>query len=263
MPPRQLLASTVTAAVVAVLDAIAPASDLPQIRSRGVLRAIVAADEGRETFDPAGGKQPGFERELLETFVRLQGLRLEAVTARAYSDRIPMLLAGQGDLIVAIFDTPERRQQVAFTAEVMPTYNVAVTLAPRAPIRTIEELRQAKVGVVRGTATAEDAAELGPASLRRYEASEPMLAALRAGEVTALVLPVSELALAMKKVPNLQAGVPIGESGSVAWAVRKEDEALRAALDQHLANVRRSASWNLLLVKYFGERAPLVLGRRR
>jgi len=38
---------------------------------------------------------------------------------------------------------------------------------------------------------------------------------------------------------------------------------LRTALDEHLANVRRSASWNLLLVRYFGEQAPLVLGHRR
>jgi hypothetical protein len=27
--------------------------------------------------------------------------------------------------------------------------------------------------------------------------------------------------------------------------------------------MRRSASWNQLLVKYFGEQAPLVLGHRR
>jgi hypothetical protein len=30
---------------------------------------------------------------------------------------------------------------------------------------------------------------------------------------------------------------------------------LRAALDLHLASVRRSASWNLLIVKYFGDEA--------
>ena len=90
-----------------------------------------------------------------------------------------------------------------------------------------------------------------------------MLGALRSGEVGAVAMPVSELALATRKTPVLGSGVQIGPSGSVAWAVRKEDTALRAALDEHLANVRCSASWNLLLVKYFGEQAPVVLGRRR
>jgi membrane-bound lytic murein transglycosylase MltF len=90
-----------------------------------------------------------------------------------------------------------------------------------------------------------------------------MLPALAQGEITALVVPISEFALAAKHEPRLRAGVAVGPPGSVAWAVRKEDAALRGALDRHLANVRKSASWNLLLVKYFGEQAPLVLGRRR
>jgi ABC-type amino acid transport substrate-binding protein len=239
-----------------------PAADLTELKARGTLRVVVAADEAPETFDPKGGVRPGFERELIETFAHVQGLRIEVVPARGYSDRIPMLLAGRGDLIVAIFDTPERRQQVAFSAEVMPTYTVAVTLAPKAAVKTLDELREEKVGVIRGTAPAEDAAA-GLPSLRRFESSREMLAALTGGEITALVMPISEFALASRSEKRLTSGVTVGPSGSVAWAVRKEDVALRAALDAHLANVRKSASWNLLLVKYFGEQAPLVLGHRR
>ena len=100
-------------------------------------------------------------------------------------------------------------------------------------------------------------------SLQRFDSLKQMLAALSRGEVAALVLPISEYALATKQERRLVPGVSVGATGSVAWGVRKEDAALRAALDQHLANVRKSASWNLLLVKYFGEQAPLVLGRRR
>jgi ABC-type amino acid transport substrate-binding protein len=237
--------------------------DLAGLKARGALRVIVAADEAPETFDPRGGARSGFERELVEIFARLQGLRLEVVPASTYPDRIPMLVAGKGDLVVAIFDTPERRQQVAFTAQVMPTYTVAVTLAPRVAVKTVDDLRREKVGVIRGTAPAEDAAAAGIDSIRQFETSQGMMAALASGEVSALVMPISEFALAAKTDRRLTAGVAVGPTGSVAWAVRKNDVALRAALDEHLANVRRSASWNLLLVKYFGEQAPLVLGRRR
>jgi membrane-bound lytic murein transglycosylase MltF len=76
-------------------------------------------------------------------------------------------------------------------------------------------------------------------------------------------MPISEFALAAKAEPRLTAGVTVGPTGSVAWAVRREDGALRTALDAHIANVRRSAAWNQLLVKYFGEQALLVLGHRR
>jgi len=238
-------------------------ADLADIKSRGTLRVISVADEAPETFDLKGGARPGFERELVETFARLRGLRIEVLAARALPDRIPMLLAGRGDVIVAIFDTAERRQQVAFTSEIMPTYNVAVTLLPKPAPATLEELRREKVGVVRGAAPADEAAAAGVRSLRRFESLREMLPSLAGAEITALVIPISEFALAAKREPRLTAGVAVGPSGSVAWAVRKEDVGLRAALDEHLANVRKSASWNLLLVKYFGEQAPLVLGRRR
>lgn len=245
--------------------AAAPASpgDLAEVKARGALRVIVAADEAKETFDPAGGPRSGFERELVETFAGVQGLRVEVVVAIGYPDRIPMLLAGKGDLIVAIFDTAERRQQVAFTAEVMPTYTVAATLAPKPAVATLDALKRERVGVIRGTAPSEEAVAAGLPSIRRFESSKEMMAALAAGEIGALVMPISEFALAAKAERRLTAGVTVGATGSVAWAARKEDSALRAALDEHLGNVRRSASWNLLLVKYFGDDAPLVLGRRR
>ena len=108
----------------------AGAADLEEVRKVGRLRVVIAADESAETFARAPGPAPGFERELVESFARLQGLELEVVTAPGYADRIPLLLRGGGDVIVAIFDTEDRRKQVAFTGEVMPTHNVAVTLAP-------------------------------------------------------------------------------------------------------------------------------------
>jgi len=48
---------------------------------------------------------------------------------------------------------------------------------------------------------------------------------------------------------------------SSAWAVRKTDPRLRRALDAYLVALRRSPNWSRLLVTYFGEDAPAVLGR--
>ena len=237
-------------------------ADLAQVKSSGALRVIVAADEAPETFAAEGGERPGFEREMLESFVRLHGLRLEVVTAKAYADRIPMLVGGKGDVIAAIFDTPDRRKQVAFTAEVMPTHNVAVTVAPQPPISTLDDLRAAKVAVISGAKPADDAAAAGVKSLLPYARIEDLLQALKANEATAAVLPVSELALASRRFPGLQAGVTVGEPGTVSWAVRKDDAELRAALDAHLANLRKT-SWSRLVVKYFGDQALHVLGRTR
>jgi ABC-type amino acid transport substrate-binding protein len=249
--------------VLALAPVAQPAQAKPDARAGGVLRVIVATDEAAETFAFAGGDRPGFERELLEAFARLQGLKLEAVRAPSYPDRIPMLLKGEGDVIAAIFDTPERRRQVEFTAEVMPTHNVAVTVAPRPAVDTIELLRTLKVAVVRGASPATDAAEAGipPRNFVAFDRIDDLLRALQAKEVEAAVLPISEMALASKRVPGLQAGATIGRPGVVAWAVRKDDAALCGALDSYLGNVRRGPTWSRLVVKYFGDQALTVLGR--
>jgi ABC-type amino acid transport substrate-binding protein len=266
MQRRMAAALALTAGITGGAAASAASeTDLADVKTRGALRVIIAADESPDTFALAAGPRPGFERELMERFAQLQGVKLEVVRAPGYADRIPMLQRGEGDVIAAIFDTPDRREKVAFTAEVIPTHNVAVTLPPRAAIRRVEDLRAVKVGVIRGAKPAESAAEAGvkPKDLVAYEKMEDLLRALKEGEVGAAVLPISELALASKRVAGLEAGMTVGAPGTVAWAVRKEDTALRVALDDYLANVRRSPSWSRLVVQYFGDQALTVLGRAR
>jgi ABC-type amino acid transport substrate-binding protein len=248
------------------LGGLAAAADLEQVRSSGVLRVIVAADESAETFALTAGPDPGFERELIESFARVQGAQLEVVTVQGYADRIPKLLKGDGDVIVAIFDTEDRRRLVDFTDEVMPTHNVAVTIKPAPVVSDLATLKALpSVGAIKGAKPAEAAAEagVGPSALRLFETRDGLLEALRAKQVAAVVLPISELALAVRESPDLQAGITVGPPGRVAWAVRKEDQALRAALDEHLLSVRRGATWSRLVVKYFGDHALAVLGRAR
>jgi membrane-bound lytic murein transglycosylase F len=247
------------------LPGVGESLDLSEIKTRGTLRVIIAADESPDTFALKAGARPGFERDLMERFAQLQDLRLEVVRAAGYADRIPMLLRGEGDVIAAIFDTPDRREKVAFTTEVIPTHNVAVTVPPRAAIRRVEDLRTARIGVIRGAKPAESAAEAGvkPRDLVVFETMDELLRALKSSDIAAAVLPISELALASKRVGGLEAGMTVGAPGTVAWAVRKEDNALRSALDDYLANVRRSPSWSRLVVQYFGDQALTVLGRAR
>jgi membrane-bound lytic murein transglycosylase F len=256
----------VMAATLLVLS-VAPARalDLPELKRKGALRAIVAADEAKETFDFAGGANPGFEREMLEQFVRKEGLRLEVVRAPGHGQRIPLLLKGEGDVIVAIFDTPERRAQVGFTGEVMPTHDVAVNLSPAPPVPSRDALRAARVAVVRGTSPAKVAIEIGvPATaLVQVDTIDALARSLEKGEAQAAILPVSEFALASRRFPKLQAGVSVGTPGRVAWATRKEDVALGAALDEFVRLYRSGPSWNRLVVKYFGDQVLTVLGRTR
>jgi ABC-type amino acid transport substrate-binding protein len=260
-----LLPLVATVAALSSLVSPVRAADLAAVEKRGAIRVIVAADESPETYSLAAGGEPGFERELLESFARLRNLRVEAVVSKTYPDRITMLVADKGDVIAAIFDTPDRRKLVDFTREVLPTHNVVVTLRPARVVGNVRDLPALRVGAIKGTKPSEAAIEEGvPAgNLRTYERLEDMFEGLQRGEVAAVVLPVSELALARKRYPGLEAGATVGAPGAIAWAVRKEDDDLKRALDAYLTDVRRSAVWSRLVVKYFGDEALKVLGRER
>jgi ABC-type amino acid transport substrate-binding protein len=238
-------------------------ADLDAIAARGSLRVLAGANEDPVWFSMEGGDVPGFEREILEGFARLHKLRFEVVPVANWADALPMLLHGEGDLLAGVNDTPARRRQVDFVAELLPARNVVVTRRPQAPVVTAEGLRAARFAVVLNTTWAEALEAAGvPAS--RWVAVDDVpaaLDALRAGRATATVTDVLDFFLQRRRDKDLQAGMTLGGTLSSTWAVRKTDPQLRQALETYLAMLRNSPNWSRLLVEYFGEDAPAVLGR--
>ena len=211
--------------------------------------------------DPA---KPGLEREMLEGFARLKRLKLEVVPVKAFADRIPALLRGDGDVIVGLVDTAERRKQIDFTAEVLPVRHLVVTHKPATPVKSVEELRKKKVGTIRGTTWAREtlAAGVPESQVEYFPDTEPLLSALAAGRVDAVVMTISDFTLAVARHPGLEAGTFLGEAARAAWGLRKQDVKLKAEIDAYIDNLRSGASWNRLVVTYFGEKALTVLGRK-
>ena len=241
----------------------ASARDLAEIKARGVLKVLVAADEAPETFSFQPGDAPGLERELIEAFSRLYKLEMKPVPVKDFSDFIPALLRGDGDVILAINDTEARRKQIDFTREVLPSRHVVVTRKPDGAITTLESLRAARVGVSFGTTWAEAATAAGvpPSKLVDLPDMKAILEALRTRKATAAVVSLADLTLALRSDPDLRAGMFVGPAGSAAWGLRKSDLELHRALDEHLDNSRKTGSWSRLVVKYYGAGALKVLDR--
>ena len=257
------LAMLGAALALALRPAPLQARDLAQVKAAGVVRAIVSLDEQPERFNRQAQGDPGFEREMLEGFARLKRLRLEVVAVRTFSDRIPALLRGDGDVIIGLVDTAERRKQIDFTDEVLPVRHVAVTHKPAAPVNSVEDLRKRKAGTIRGTTWAREtlAAGVPESQVEYFSDTEPMLQALAAGRVAVVVMTLSDFVLATDRHPGLEGGVFVGEPAHAAWGLRKQDKELKAELDAYIGNLRSGASWNRLIVTYFGEKALSVLGR--
>jgi ABC-type amino acid transport substrate-binding protein len=243
----------------------AAATDLAEARVRGTLRALVSADESPEAYSFKADGPPGFDRELLEGFARLHGLRLEAVPVKRFADMIPRLKAGDGDVIAGIIDTEARRREIAFTAEVLPARLVAVCREPRPAPSSVAALAEETVGVIPGNAWAKAVAEAGvpPARTVSFADVPALLKGLREGGITATVMSVVDFTMAKKRDPALRAGTLVGSRGSGAWGLRSSDTELKRALDDYLTAARRSGSWSQLVIRYYGQDALDVLGRDR
>ena len=239
------------------------AADLVDVEKRGSLRVLVAADEDDHWFSFDDSANPGFEREILEGFARLHRVRLEAVPIKQFEDLIPMLIRGEADVGAGLHVTEERRKVIDFSDEVMPDRLVVVSRRPKPKVEELEDLRTAKVGVIPGTVWAEATRAAGVREGRIVELadSNAVLAALSSGAIGATVMSISDLILSVRKDPALQAGLLLGEPGSSAWGLRKQDTGLKTALNEYLHAVRQGSSWSRLVVKYFGDDALAVLGR--
>lgn len=248
-----------------LLAGAASGADLAEVQKRGSLRVLVSADEHPEWFSFDGGSRPGFEREMLEGFARVHRVRLEVVPIRRFEDLIPRLVRGEGDVGAGLLVTEERKKIIDFSEEVMPDRLLAVSRWPKPRVETLGGLRAARVGVIPGTVWAEATRAAGVPEGRMVELvdSNAVLAALRSGAIDATVMSVADLFLSARREPHLQAGLILGEPGSSAWGLRKQDAELKAALNEYIAAFRRGPSWSRLVVSYFGDDALAVIGRAR
>lgn len=237
----------------------AVAADLAEVVTQGRLRVLyVPAVPSFFADDP--GLPPGFDREILAGFCQLKRIALVPVAIPTWDKVVPSLLEGRGDVIAGVFTATEsRRKTIDFTSEAFPTRSVVMTRKPHPPVLTLEQLQGRPVGCGKGSSMYELLLSLGIAPT----IVDDSLDALRGGKVTAVIVGIEHAILAQRQDASLEIGLFVGQPESLAYGVRKEDAALQQALDDYLQNIRRSGTWNRLVVKYFGPTAPDVLRRAR
>ena len=253
------------AAVLSALGVLAPAQEGFEVQTPGVLRVLVQAEGLKELF--ALDKPSGVEREMIQGFATLHGLRMEIVTVPATAEWIPWLLAGKGDVIAGgLVATESRKKLVAFTAETFPIRHLAVNRKPRPPILTLEALRAERVGVLKGSSWAEEALAAGVPKAHlddSYASGDKLFEALQSGTVSAVVMSVIWAMVEKKTAPDLQFGLMLGAPTGIGFAVRKDEPKLLAALNEYVVNSRKTPTWSRLVVKHFGDDALEVLKKSR
>jgi len=253
------------ALALALSASAASAFDLREIQKRGTLRVLaVVSDEETYFVSHRADLPPGFDVEILQGFAKLHAFKLEVVPVPRWDGLIPLLRQAKGDLIAGGFtDTESRRQQIDFTAEVFPTRSVVITRRPGAVVQTIEQLKARKVGTIRGTFMEEELAAAGVRNVDTTIATGELPLALKTERIEAAVDGLEAALTAKAKDPDLQCGLFLGRPSSLAYGVRKDDRALREALNAYISNLRRTSTWSRLVVKYFGPSSLEILNKAR
>ena len=211
-----------------------PARD-PEDRT---LRLLVTAPEHLQR----AGDPKREELALAVAFARKLGLRAVPVVVSDRSQLIPALRAGRGDVIVgSLAVTPERAEEIAFTRPVrLVAQQVVVPKADRS-IRRPADLAGKTVTVRASSSYASTLARLQPRvkgleikPARETEDTFDLIQKVARGEEAITVADSDILAAALTFEPGVKAAFTLADRDLIAWGVRKENPALKSALDAFL-----------------------------
>jgi membrane-bound lytic murein transglycosylase MltF len=250
-------------------------SDLPQIRERGVLRALVSPN--RTDFFLQGARPRGVLVELLEEYGKTlnKGLKHRDMQVAIkyvivpFSELIPALLEGRGDIAAAhLTITPEREAKVAFVrGKESRVDELLVTHKDVKDITSLNDLSGRSVQVPASSSYAEHLRNLsarfvseGKAPIKvkevdRHYATEDLLELVNAGLIDVTVADDFRARLWAQVLPDIvvREDVKVNVGGTLGWAVRKENTQLLKSLEDAAPSLRAgSLIGNTLIKRYFG-----------
>jgi membrane-bound lytic murein transglycosylase F len=239
------------------LDAV-HTDDLDGIRKRGTLRLLTRNNAA--TYFLWRGQLLGFEYELAQRFADQHGLHLQVIVADGHRKLIPMLLAGEGDLIAAFMTPNDARRQkgVAFSVPYHHASEVVVAPAGTAGLDAPEDLAGRYLAVRKESSyryTLDRLQDRG-IDLRILEAPDDMETEELIDRVgrKQLALTVADshlLDIAMTIRDDVQGAFPLGPPVSHGWGVRAGNPELLAAVNDFLSEAYRGLFYNMTYNKYF------------
>ena len=248
-----LLASLVGVLVVGLLTPTAP--------SDRVIRFATEADfPPFNERSPPYGKITGWEIELGMAMCAKMHRKCEFV-AQDWDGMIPGLLVHRFDgIFAAMTITAERRKKIEFTD---PYYKTTAQFVAKNTLevdRSSKSLGGLRIGTNPGVTQCYLSKHYPDAQVKVYQNAQDLFLDLQSGRVDAILSePVQAEFGLIRRTPKGSFafhGDPVQDPDcfgeGVGIGVRKDDPALRIALNKALAAVRADGTYDRLTVKYFG-----------
>ena len=230
--------------------------DLEGLKKRGRLRMITR--NNTLTYFIHRGMQVGYEYELLKEFASRHDLRLQIVIPDNHAKLLDYLNEGKGDIVAAAMTINEERETKAdFTISYNDVDELVVVRSDEDDISSFGDLAGRKVHVrasssFRATleAVADSIEGLEIVELPDDVETEDILVGIDEGIYDVTMADSNLLEVEQAYGRNLKAAFRV-KPASLGWAVRKNNTALGAALDQYIKQEKRGLFFNLMHKKYF------------
>ena len=237
--------------------------DLSGLKERRRLRMITR--NNALTYFIHRGRQVGFEYELIKEFADRHNLRLDIVIPESHADLLAYLNEGKGDVVAAAMTiTAERRAQAAFTLPYNEVDELVVVRADEDSIASLEDLAGHTIHVRPSssfyttlTALADSIEGLQIASLPDSIETEDILAGVEEGLYDITLCDSNLLDVELAYGRQLKAAFSIKPT-ALGWAVRKDNLALLAALNQYVQKEKGGLFFNMMKKRYFKNKRTIA-----
>ncbi len=197
------------------------------------------------------GKITGFDMDLINEMAKEMGTEIK-IEDMAFDGLLPALQAKKVDVVIAgMTANEERKKAVSFTAPYYTASQVIVVKEGDNSIRSFEDLKGKKVGVMLGFTGDLVVSEIEGVTVERYNAAYAGIMALQADKVDAVVLDSEPASNFVAKNKGLAIAEADAAEEEYAIAVRKEDNELLEKLEKALKSVKEKGIYEELLKKYF------------
>jgi len=236
---------------------MASADTLADIQSRGTLRAAI--DLGSPPFGMTDDQmQPtGSEVESAQLLADHLGVELEIVQVTS-PNRIPFLLTGKADVVIASLSVSDERKKVIDFADPHGVIQIVVAAPKDVEIDSIDDLAGEPVATTRGTTNDNEAtAQLPESNIVRYDDDATLVTALVSGQNEIMVSAPQIMEAVNKRRTDDPLEVKLVlKVNPYAVGVRQGDDALKAAINEWVHEDLKNGKLNAIYKKYNGVDLP-------
>ncbi|MEX0987800.1 MAG: transporter substrate-binding domain-containing protein [Bacteroidales bacterium] len=243
-------------------------TDLDRIREKG--RLVVAADYNSTSYFIYRGQPMGYQYQMLQELANYLDLRLDVQVTNNIEETFSQLNEGNIDLIaINLTVTGDRKNRVAFTYPHTQTRQVLVQRMPESYarlnrlqledslIRNQLDLGGKTVYVQKGSVYAERlrtlSNEIGSEIIIESVPieAEQLVQMVARGEIEYTVSDENVALVNKTYFPILDVQTAVSFPQNLAWAVRKDSDALKDEIDAWMMDFRKSTRYAIIYNKYF------------